>query len=443
MERTGSAVIIGGGASGALAAVHLARVTERPTRITVVEPSAAVGLGLAYGTEDWAHLLNIPAHTLSAYPDDPDHFVRWAGRYTEADGESFLPRRLFGSYLNDQIQRHADRIEHRRSLAVDVAPTAAGVTVFLDDGELITADQVVLALGSSPPAWPAGVDPQGPRWVVDPWEPGRLSSLVPDEPVVLVGTGLTAVDVALSLHTAGHRQVVAVSRHGLLPNAHPQDPAAASPSPIESPPFGSSPRELLTWARQVANQSGGWIPFVDALRPWINPLWGSFADVERARLIRHCHRRWEILRHRMAPPVANRIAAMRASGALTVRAVRLGSSETNPSGVTLHLDHGQLLASAVINCTGPTADVRRSGHHLVQRLLATGVARPGPLALGFDTDDEGRLPWTDGRIRVVGPLRRGGLWETTAIPEIRDQAWELARSLSLDEAGAAVTTPTI
>lgn len=100
-----------------------------------------------------------------------------------------------------------------------------------------------------------------------------------------------------------------------------------------------------------------------------------------------------------------------------------------PGGAEVCLGNGtELTAGTVINCTGVRHDVRRSTDPLVMSLLADGIARPGPLGLGFDT-----LP--DGRVRggaplwTLGALRRGNLWETTAFPEIRAQASAVARSV--------------
>ena len=84
----------------------------------------------------------------------------------------------------------------------------------------------------------------------------------------------------------------------------------------------------------------------------------------------------------------------------------------------------------VINCTGPECDYRRMRHPLVASLLGQGLVRPDDLALGLDTDSKGALLDAEGHpstiLYTLGPLRKGTLWETTAVPEIRVQAEELA-----------------
>jgi uncharacterized NAD(P)/FAD-binding protein YdhS len=60
--------------------------------------------------------------------------------------------------------------------------------------------------------------------------------------------------------------------------------------------------------------------------------------------------------------------------------------------------------------------------------------RPGPLGLGLDHDSRGVLLDSAGApstlLSTIGPMRKGRLWETTAMPEIRGQALELADQIT-------------
>ena len=84
----------------------------------------------------------------------------------------------------------------------------------------------------------------------------------------------------------------------------------------------------------------------------------------------------------------------------------------------------------VVNCAGPQSDLRRTEDPLLANLLAAGSAAPGFLGMGIDTDDDGRVRSADGKphptLWALGALRRGQLWKTTAIPEIRTQANAIA-----------------
>ncbi len=219
--------IIGGGASGALAAIHLLRESPVPVRVVVVEPRAALGRGVAYGTADVGHLLNVRAGCMSAFPDEPDHFVQWAHRLSDTDARAFLPRAWYGEYLRSML----GPVDHVRARVADVVRDGSRVAMVLDGGSVVPCDRMVLAPGPPPPRWPVPLGGPGGRWIEDPWAPGALAELGPEEPVLLVGTGLTAVDIALGLGAAGHQRIVATSRHGLLPAAHPDEPFPTLPVP--------------------------------------------------------------------------------------------------------------------------------------------------------------------------------------------------------------------
>jgi uncharacterized NAD(P)/FAD-binding protein YdhS len=420
--RSEVVAIVGGGASGVLTAVHLLRTSPGSMRIMIVEPRAELGEGIAYSTTDLGHLLNVRASCLSALPDESDHFTDWAGRHLVASDQSFLPRTWYGKYLRSLL----GPVEHIRARAVRVSPRSVGVQIELSNGRCHNVDRVVLAPGSSPTAWPEGLGGGVRHWIEDPWVPGILTTLHNDEPVLLVGTGLTAVDISLSLQAAGHSQILATSRHGLLPRVHPRESFAL---PVVTPPHRPSARSLLAWARMKADEVGDWRPVVDAMRSHSDDLWGALAVGERARLLRHVQRRWEVLRHRMPPPVAERIEAMQEIGQLKIVPGGIRSAHTTSRGVDITLVDRRLRVGAVINCTGPSADVRRSRDLLVRSLLDNRVVRPAPLFLGFETDTRGCIRNTNDSLWVVGPLRRGERWESTAIPEIRMQAAALSRSL--------------
>jgi uncharacterized NAD(P)/FAD-binding protein YdhS len=246
-----------------------------------------------------------------------------------------------------------------------------------------------------------------------------LEALPADQPVLLVGTGLTAVDVALTLTADGRRTapVVAVSRRGLLPLTHTAD---ATPPTVPSLDDCATLRDVVRAVRAAAGEAGDWRPIVDGLRPLLDELWTALTPGEQDAFLRHLARPWECHRHRMAPAVAARVVELRAAGLLEIRA---GGVAAWP---------GLADFAAVVNCAGPGRLPGAAGP-LVGGLLAAGLARVGPHGLGLDIDEGGRLVGADGRahdrIWVIGALRRGAQWETTAVPEIRAQARRLVTDL--------------
>ncbi|WP_144122273.1 FAD/NAD(P)-binding protein [Catellatospora sichuanensis] len=479
----GIAVVVGGGCSGVLATRELLRTGWH---VVLVDPGARPGRGLAYSTAAPWHLLNSPAAAMSADPDRPDDFLRWCRqRDPRTAPTDFVPRSWYGDYLTE-VLRTADETAQGRltvqrgRVARIFEPSGGPLTVLLTDDVVIPADRVVLALGHPAPSTPARLDAAVARsgaYVADPWRPGALADL-PEGPVLLIGTGLTAVDVALTLANAGRRDLTAVSRHGLLPQSHRRPPAAAAAHPAQAAavavttPGGpaaaaqaapaqvtavqvqavtaaalpellaaASVAGLLRSLRRLAADTGDWRAVLDALRPHWDALWQSLPEPGQRRFLRHLARYWEVHRHRMAPDVADSIGALRESGALRVRAAELCGIEAADEGVRVVLRerHGGAITAptfaAVVNCTGPGRIVESDP--LVRALVAEGMARPGPYRLGLDTDPHGALRRRDGSAHpalwTLGPTRRGVLWETTAAPEIRTQARALA--VALGDAG--------
>ncbi|WP_155374402.1 FAD/NAD(P)-binding protein [Catellatospora vulcania] len=451
----GIAVVVGGGCSGVLATRELLRTGWH---VVMVDPGARPGRGLAYSTAAPWHLLNSPAAAMSADPDQPEDFLRWCRQRDPRTGPAdFVPRSWYGDYLTE-VLRAADETAQGRltvqrgRVARIFEPSGGGgpLTVLLTDDVVIPADRVVLALGHPAPSAPARLDAAAARsgaYVADPWRAGALDGL-PEGPILLIGTGLTAVDVALTLADAGRHDLLAVSRHGLFPQPH-RRPGTAAAASAQAATVAALPELLaagsvagvLRSLRRLAADTGDWRAVLDALRPHWDALWQSLPEPGQHRFLRHLARYWEVHRHRMAPAVADSITALRESGSLRVRAAELCGIEAADEGVRVVLRerHGGAITAptfaAVVNCTGPGRLVESDP--LVRALVAEGMARPGPYRLGLDTDAHGALLRRDGSAHpalwTLGPTRRGVLWETTAAPEIRTQARGLA--VALGDAG--------
>jgi uncharacterized NAD(P)/FAD-binding protein YdhS len=455
MSRTPTIVVIGGGFSGAAVAAQLLR-RGRPARIVLVNRFGPIGRGVAYGTAFEAHRLNVPAGAMSALPDDEDHFVRWARtRHDAIRPETFVSRRLYGEYLESLLgdaEQHAARgarLERLVGVARDVAPRASGGAEVVFAGARLPADRVVLALGNYSPANPPAVGAEfydGDRYVRDPWVRGSLDGIRPGESVLLLGTGLTMMDIALDLAARGARlPLFAVSRHGLLPRAHatrpPHPSAAALPPELDGPPrtVARYVRAIRRHARAHARSGGDWRDVLAALRPLTPELWSGLTHAERARFLRHVRPWWDVHRHRAPPETASAVERMLVTGDLSVRAARIlgyrpvaGEIEVTlrPRGAT---ESVRIHVQRVVNATGPSTDVRRIGDPLLDALLARGLLRPDPLGLGLETASDLALLEADGRpsrfLYLVGPLLQADYWEATAVPELREHAARLAERL--------------
>jgi uncharacterized NAD(P)/FAD-binding protein YdhS len=450
--------IVGGGFSGAMLAARLAQDrTGPPLKILLIDRTGRFGRGVAYGTTNPRHLLNVPAGQMSALADVPNHFVSWARlRVHGVEAGTYVARGLYGDYvasvLDDAIRRHAPRaqVEERVAAArrVDASGRASGfVRIHLHDGDVV-ARQVVLATGNSPPrqvGMPGFGDPAEPRHVQDPWAPGALEPVIGTGDLLVIGTGLTMIDIAFELIGRGHRgRVIAVSRRGLIPQAHrsvPVPPAAwlDQAGLAENPTAAGLVRAVRAAARRAADAGGDWRAVVAQLRPMTTTLWQRLGRRGQASFLRHAVPYWETHRHRAPPAVDDVLIGLLASGQLEVRGGRLGAVEPRGHLFAVPFEPRgsgapeMLEVSGIVNCTGPDADVRNSRDPMMASLLSNGLITPGPQTLGIDVDDEGAVIGKDGApsswLFALGPLRRGRLFETTAVPEIRVQVADLVRRL--------------
>ncbi|MFE9084579.1 FAD/NAD(P)-binding protein [Brevundimonas sp. NPDC003935] len=425
-------VIVGGGFSGAMLA---ARLAERGQASVLIERGEAFGPGVAYSATLDVHRLNVRAERMSALVDQPGDFVDWlrANKPDHADPNGFPPRRLYGLYVRDRLDAVA---ASRRSLIRRVTGQAVaidGQTVALSDGRRIEGRAVVLATGNPAPRnTPTG---QSPRVLSDPWAPGVLERIQPDDAVLILGSGLTMVDVVLALQAQGWRgRATALSRRGLLPRAHGEHHDAPVALPPEALTGALSHR--LASARRLAREHG-WRRVMEGYRPTTAELWRAATTAERARFLRHLRPWWDVHRHRIAPEIAATLDALIAEGRLSVRAGRVRAAEVSGDAVTLTVNAPggavqTLTAQWLIDCTGPGHSAATTP--LTAALIAEGRARLDPLKLGLDLDETGRILHADGTVDpdlyVLGPPARAALWETIAVPDLRQRIEQLSQALT-------------
>ncbi|WP_375383031.1 FAD/NAD(P)-binding protein [uncultured Sphingomonas sp.] len=435
--------IVGGGFSGTLQAINLLR-HEGP-RATLIERADEAGRGVAYGAAHPSHLLNVRAGNMSAFPDDPGHFVRWLeARGVAEAATAFVPRLTYGVYLGELLDRvrrdAADRLTLVRGAVCDVIDGSTSVDVRLTDGRSIAADAAVLAVGNLPPHEPQGLSGahlSADRYSPDPWGAGVTDGLSDDDIVLVIGTGLTMVDVALMLDARGFRgKVVALSRRGLLPRRH-EAGGPAIDRLRERPRLAAA--DLVRAVRR-RSEAVGWRHAVDELRPFTQAIWSNATEAERARFLRHLRPWWDVHRHRLAPQVADRLAAMQADGRLEVIAGKTIAFAEQEDGVAVTWrprgedSARQTIVRRVVNCTGPQGDLARTDEPLLRTLVERGEIRPDAAHLGIDVDAGAATIGNDGtvtgRLFALGPITRGAFWEIVAVPDIRTQTWNLARRLS-------------
>jgi uncharacterized NAD(P)/FAD-binding protein YdhS len=457
---TKTVAVIGGGLSGSLCALKLSRA--RPDfAVVLIESGRRLGRGVAYGACAPDHLLNVPVSRMEVgltpgfaawLEADAEAGAAMAPALLESGGDlqaAFAPRVLFGDYLQARIGEALSRgggpgLVAVRGEAVRLR-AAASLTVRLADGRDIAADIVVLATGNLPPRTPGGPDAwlyDSDIFIPDPWSSDALDDVKVNEAVLLLGTGLTMVDIVLKLEAAGHRgPMLALSRRGLTPQVHAT--GGVWPAFLEDA-LPASPRTLLRLFRdqvERAMQAGiPWQRVFDAARPAVPAVWRDWSLGQKRQFLRRLRPRWDVHRHRMAPRIAARFQALFDSGRLHAQAGRITGYALAADGTgvvaTYRTPDGapsRFTAGHVINCTGPRRDIALSGIPLIADLREQGLATPDPLGLGLETDDcalieASRRP--SARLFALGALTCPTWWEIVAVPEISVQVDRLVAKLA-------------
>jgi uncharacterized NAD(P)/FAD-binding protein YdhS len=455
MQNGRTLAIVGGGFSGTTLAIQLLRrQSDAPLRVVVIEPRAELGAGVAYAARDYPYPLNVAAGQMSLDAANPQDFLDYLhAESIQAGAADYLPRQVYGEYLRSRLAAARAAApehlgcEHRRARALQVRRAVPGPwQLWLDDGGILVADQVVLALGNPPPACPDALRAlSGSSAVIqDPWSIGAHGNF---ESVLLLGSGLTMIDAALRLAAIRPRlrHIHVLSRHGLLPQPQAGASPQATPTNIATRLAEHSGsvlglfRALRGAARDHIAAGGDWREVLTQLRPRLPVIWRSLDERERRRFLRHLRSWWEVFRHRVPTGPLMAVRNLERQGVLETHAGRvLELNDVQGCVEVIWRPRGARrtrtwLVDRVVNCTGPDHRVAESTDPLVRSLLATGLIRADALGLGVDVAPDYRVLGAAGLpvngLHYLGPWLRARDWEATAVPELRAHAAALARHL--------------
>lgn len=452
--------IIGGGFSGTLTAINLARLSTAPLRISLINCAYPAGRGIAYSTRRAEHLLNVAARNMSALPEYPSHFVDWLLTRTEYANipevelrETFMPRRVYGDYLRSLAWHYSGPLNSHSNVeiktisgeVVDLIPETQGARLLLADGTTLLADRVVLATGNEPPAdLPGAVGlSDHPAWCANPWIDWETKLPAAGGTIVLLGTGLTTVDAILTLLTLDWRGPIhAVSRHGILPQSHFKgvDIPDFPPHDVDLASLGLTELVALMEKHCERLRRSGANPaiIVDKLRPHTQRIWQGFSDQERQEFITRYSARWNVIRHRIAPSIHQNITAAVAGGRVAITAASITGLRATGHKIAVDLQYfngtpSSLTADLVINGTGPQTRFSATRSPLLRALLKSGLAQADASDMGLKIAADFTVMQKDDQpsphLLALGPLLRGTLWETIAVPELRGQALRVAQTL--------------
>lgn len=447
--------IVGAGFSGLLTAYHLLKDSSIPSlHIYLIDKKKRAGRGLAYGTWDDNFLLNVPAGNMSAIADDPQHFVRYCQGIDPAfnDG-TFVSRRIYGDYLEDLLAQVIDESDARLEVITAsvhaVKKTEQGqFLVQLTDRDALLADKAVLAFGHFASANP--LQQHSSQFTAEDFktthETQWLEQADRSLPVVIIGSGLTAIDAIFKLSSTDlSRQIILVSRRGLLSQPHRTNPKAPTKNSLDD--LFRSPNTIRAYVRALRleiarreQQGGNWRDVINELRPYTPEIWQRFSVAERKRFLRQILPYWDTHRHRLAPIAHKRLLNLMSRGQVEVLAARVEQIQPTSSGWRLSLRSRQeqvvhqIDAAGIINCTGPDNDIRRIDQDLIQQLRSDALISEDPLHIGILTQSDYQTIDRQGQVNAglyyIGPMLKASYWEAIAVPELRVHTACLAKVIA-------------
>lgn len=439
--------IIGAGFSGVALAGALDRLADRPLALYLFEKTARFAAGDAYGTPFPFHLLNVRAHDMSAFQDVPDDFVNWLKNNQNYDqyldhgvsiAEQFAPRCLYGQYLQDILGRIQTHKKHSLTLVpqevVGIQASHENALLTLANHQSISVDKVVLAMGNNPPTdFPFPVS--GVKTIANSWQYQALAEIPSSAPVLIVGTGLSMIDAVLTLYHHQHQGAIfALSRHGLLPLPHSDIKAPFQFENAFPVPLRQRTKYFRAMGKHQMAQGRQWQSMMNALRFQMPALWKSSQLQEKKRFVRHLLPYWNIHRHRVHAKLADLLLNLMNQQQLQILSGRILSVVDGKANIRLRhsSDTVQIKVEYLVNCMGPGIGLSKQ-QPLVQALIDSQLAMFDELQMGFAIGAQGAIKNPIGHLSetifALGSLRKGTVWECTAVPEIRQQCFELAQHL--------------
>lgn len=447
------------GFSGMMTAVQLMRKASGPLQLILIDPRPMTGRGVAYVTNSDRHLLNVPAGRMSAFPDQPHHFLDYVCRHPSYQDiqrdileRAFLPRNLYGEYLSEAWQNAlASRpsqveVKHVQDTVMGMSLDKGVWEIRTLEGQWLLAEEVVIATGNELPFDPPldeGKLSSLRNYFRNPWSPHCSEDSKDLSKVLVIGNGLTMVDVVVSLLEQGFKgEIVSVSPHGyiMLPHRFAGVTYTALKEELKEPyEIGSLFRLFRKHIDRLRKVGLSAEPVVDSIRSISQEVWQKLSLDDKRRFLAHLRHLWGVARHRLPAQQFDLIQELKAEGRLKIVKGRVATAQAADGRiqVKLRLLPGEstetLLVDRIINCTGPQLDVSRTENPLLLDLFQQGILQPDPLRLGIHTTTEGALIHADGtadeHVFALGGHLRGLLWESTAVPELRLQAERLAERL--------------
>ncbi|TKC78939.1 hypothetical protein FAZ69_31360 [Trinickia terrae] len=459
--------IVGLGSSGTLVLRAIAdRLSEgSPVEILMFENQKELGAGVPYGRafNDERFILNMQASLLGAHPERPDEFIDWLShRFPgRVDATDYVERTHMGGYLADVLEAslaklRALRIRHEvvRDEIGDMQVRGNEYLLF-GATQTYTVDRVVLAMGHlRKRERVAG----GRRYIANPYHAlDAVRAIPPDARVGIVGSKLTAVDIALLLHEQGVRQVAMFSGSGRLPLVRGKR-LPEHELPVARPPAESSLRAFVRAIREYLDAAGAsaeyagfvtekdeaarlereleqagaprlWHALLDETKHFIDAYWLRLSPFHKRLFLRKYQGLWMSYRHPMPPSNARTIARMLREGSLRIHGGYRGATPEPDGTLTVAMRDAHVTVDYLIDASGTPADVREIDSPLLDNLLRSRIVARCEFG-GIECDPATHRIRPLSNVYVIGQLSRGRVFYVSALERLSIHAKVIAADLT-------------
>ncbi|MDT8411746.1 MAG: FAD/NAD(P)-binding protein [Vicingaceae bacterium] len=454
MNKTG---IIGAGFSGIMTAVQLINKSTKPCEILLIEKDKNIG-GAAYNPYSDKHLLNVSTNKMSAFPDNPDHFLGWVmqqDEFIEKDktliANAYLPRKLYGEYLKE-IWKEAKKLAEEKAIKISFINAAISeldliensIALLLENGTKLIVDQCVIATGNHIPRNRKIENMdfyQSPNYFQNPWKRASVQNVNNDLPVLIIGNGLTMVDTVFGLLEQGFKgSIYSISPNGfnILPHRHGGLQYSKLVEELsDNMTLYDLTKLVIKHIKAVREYGVSAEPVINSLRPYTQKIWQSFSDREKEIFMARLRHLWGVARHRLPMHSHDKIQQLRIDGKLHIHSGKIINIKETNKGIEVHYfnkkenKQSSIMVSRVINCTGPNTDLTKQKDNFLKKCLQKGIVNQDGLKLGISANIKTfQILDTNGNIHsnlfTLGSNLSGELWESTAVNELRGQTEKLA-----------------
>jgi uncharacterized NAD(P)/FAD-binding protein YdhS len=458
-KQTASITIVGMGFCGMMTAVHLIKNAEEHFTLNIVNKGYPDCKGPAYSTDNPHLILNVPTGKMSCVSTQPDHFLNWISNKEpfKSLGKdllaiTFMSRKLYGEYLSEVWKETIDNskglveVNIIKDTATGVEETDDGYVMSFENTEPIRTDIIVLATGNEAPGTPEIPNKEffkSKEYFPNPWSSEAVKNLENESNILIIGNGLTMVDTVIGLMDNGfHGKIYSISPNGLAMLQHRHGGVVYKnlieelKEPYDLKTLFGLFKKHVKFVRQFGISAE---PVVDSIRGKSQSIWMSLSNDDKEKFMKNLRHLWGVARHRVPGHIYDKILRLKLDGKLTIIKGRLKDINKTEEGLRVDyrnkktMTNESLIVSRVINCTGPFTDISKSGNPLIASMVNGGLIKPDYMKLGIDADITFRVIGKDNEpsksIYTLGGNLKGLLWESTAVPELRVQAENLASAL--------------